>query len=435
MPKFRSFIFIGSFIISAVLYLQSIALYPIPHVHAATDPLYATSSATASVLDTTPSVSPNDTMAPTTPILIYPVDGAHVNDDTPEFSWTKSSDPNGNTVTYTFHLNGVATFLGISNIGNSAGVGYTARIDGGQIKLTPTNGLSDGSYNWYVAAIDPSNNQSNSTQWNLTIDRLPPTIAITDLDEYHELTLDSANPEDFEGLNFDINGAKDVILTIHTEPYATLTTRFSDANGDIVSQTNWVADASGLVYPHTQLIVGVYTLNLSAFDLAGNTVALPSFTLTVKDSYLTIPLPDVPGLPDDLTIDLPTAPTTSFPATVSQISTALSLSSITYALLAVVLLGLLTLIWNTKPNLILVDSTGRPLSNTIVYHSIPTQSSKFTPILVTKRHPISYLLSDRDLGSIHIQGLARYSTLTVRTQSATHILSISKTQKVHRIVL
>jgi hypothetical protein len=402
---------------------------------ASTDPQYATSSATAAVPSTSASVNPGDTISPTTPILIAPVDGEHSNDDTPEFVWSQSSDPNGNTVTYTFYLNGIATYLGISNIGNSAGIGYTSRIDAGQIKLTPNDGYSDGSYDWYVVASDPSNNSASSTQWNLTIDRIAPIISITDLDTYHDLTLSSNTPESFEGLNFDINGTKDVVFTISSEPWSTLTLQFLNTNNELISQQTVVVDGTGIAYPHTILLTGVYTVAISAYDLASNTTALPSFTITVSDAQITVPLPDIPGLPDDLNIKLPTTPTSSLPATISQVSSRVRLSSLIYPLLAIAILGMLYFLWYKKPNLILVDKDGLSLSNTIIYHSIPTNRSQYNPILVTNREPISYSLFDLDMGRLYIPRLSRYSTLTIRTSTATHILSISTVQKVYKITL
>jgi hypothetical protein len=434
MPKSRS-LFINIFVFS--LFTSPFSLLP-STAHATTDPQYATSSATATVPSTTTSVNPGDTTAPTTPILISPADGAHSSDDTPEFVWSQSSDPNGNTVTYTFYLNGIATYLGISNIGNSAGVGYTSRIDAGQIILTPNNGYNDGSYNWYVVASDPSNNHASSTQWNLTIDRVAPVISITDIDTYHNLTLSSNSPESFEGLNFDINGTKDIVFSILAEPYSTLTLQFLNSDGTLVSQQTVSVDGTGLAYPHTVLQTGVYTIAISAYDLASNTTALPSFTITVSDAQITVPLPEIPGLPglpNELNIPLPTNPTSTLPASISQVSSRLRLSSLIYLLLAIAMLGLLYFIWYKKPNIILVDLDGKPLSNTILYHSIPTNRSQYNPILVTKREPISYTLSDRNMGKLYIHRLSRYSTLTIRTSTATHILSISTVQKVYKISL
>ena len=434
MPKSSS-LFLASLVLISAAYLSPTTYDLIPHAHASTDPQYATSSATASIVDTTPVVSPGDTTPPSIPILITPVDGTATSDDTPEFTWSQSSDPNGNTVTYTFYLNGIATYLGISNVGNSAGVGYTSRIDAGQIKLTPTGGYSDGSYNWYVVASDPSNNSSSSTQWNLIIDRIAPTISFTDLDTYHDLTLSSNTPESFEGLNFDINGSKDIVFTVTSEPWSTLTLQILNENNELVSQQTVVVDGTGIAYPHTILLTGVYTIAISAYDLASNTTALPSFTLTVIDAQITVPLPDIPGLPDDLNIKLPTTPTSSLPATISQVSSRVSLSSLIFPLLAVAILGMLYFLWYKKPNIILVDLDGNPLTNTIIYHSIPTNKYQNNPILVTKREPISYSLFDRDMGRLYIPRLSRYSTLTIRTSTATHILSISTVQKIYRITL
>ncbi len=418
-----------------LLTIALILFAPIPSVSANTDPQNSTPPATATVPVTTTTVSPGDTTAPTVPILVSPQDGSHSNDNTPDFVWTQSSDPNGNTVFYTFHLNGVATYLGISNIGNSAGNGYTARIDSGQVILTPTSGMSDGVYNWYVEAIDPSNNKARSTQWNLTIDTQAPSISITDISDHHELTLTSTRPEDFEGLNFDISGAGDIPFTIYTEPYATITLQITDASGTLVSQTTWPSDSSGLVYPHVTLLEGVYTVSISAYDQAAITTALPDFTITVATPQITVPLPDVPGLPEDINIPIKTPSFDSLPATISQVSSRLSSALLPLALLAAGILALLFAIWKRKSNIILTDLKGMPLTNTIVYHSIPTSRSPYSAVYTTKHAPISFTLADGDLGRLHIPRLSRYSTLTIKTQDSIHILSIARKSKLYTISL
>jgi len=423
MPKF-------SVLISLSL-LYSLAT----QVLAATTPQIESLAVTGRIAETTSSVSIGDTTAPTTPILVAPTDGSHASDNTPEFVWTQSSDPNGNTVYYTLYLNGVATYLGISNIGNSAGAGYTARIDSGQIKLTPTSGLSDGAYNWYIVATDPSNNPSTSTHWNLIIDTQAPGISITNIASHSDLTLSSARPEDFEGLNFDINGAGAVPFTIHTEPYGVITLHVTHSSGSLVSQTHWPSDASGLTHPHVTLVDGVYTLSISAYDQAGITTALPDFTLTVTTSQITVPLPAIPGMPTQLHLPLQTPSFDTLPATINQVASTLSSALLPLSLLALGVIALLFTIWKRKPNIIFTDIKGMPLTNTIIYHSIPSSRSPSSAIYTTKHVPISFNLADGDLGRLHIPRLSRYSTLTIKTVTATHILSISRKAKLYTISL
>src|SRR5689334_11953172 len=61
-------------------------------ITASTDPQYATSSATATIPETTGSTT--DESGPTAPILIRPEDGTTTGDNKVEFVWRQSSDPN-----------------------------------------------------------------------------------------------------------------------------------------------------------------------------------------------------------------------------------------------------------------------------------------------------------------------------------------------------
>jgi hypothetical protein len=141
-------------------------------IQASTDPISATVSATARVPSTSPTTG--DTTAPPAVILISPHDGATTNQSRPELVWKTTLDSNSNYVSYTVYLNGVATYLGVSSTGNSQQYNYISHIGDGNIYLTPTLDLAQGSYDWYVRATDGSNNSSYSTTWRFTIDQTPP---------------------------------------------------------------------------------------------------------------------------------------------------------------------------------------------------------------------------------------------------------------------
>ena len=157
MPK----LFVA-FLISVSYFLSSATLCV-----ATTDPIPATSSATATVPATTPTTS--DVTAPSVPILINPIDGTITDNSSPEFVWRQSMDPNGNTVFYTLYLNEVATYLNISSLGNSVGINYSTRLENNIIYLTPIYALADGSYSWYVTASDLAGNTSHSATWHITL--------------------------------------------------------------------------------------------------------------------------------------------------------------------------------------------------------------------------------------------------------------------------
>lgn len=423
--KFKSLLFLVS-----ISYL----LTPfVPKAQAATDPISATSSATATIPSTGGSTS--DTESPTAPILVRPADGTTTGDSKPEFVWLQSSDPNGNTVTYTLYLNGVATYLGISGSGNSSGVGYTAHLDGSEIKLKPTTSLADGQYNWRVVASDNSGNTSTSTTWHFSIDTTKPMIYLTDVDTYHNLSYDSGNPSAFEDLTFDIAGPKDVYLTVKSESWSTLTTKFVDSNSLVVATVITPLSSTGIGYPYTHLPVGVYQVIVSSFDQGGNTTVLPEFTLNITQSEITIPMPGIPGLPPSYNIPYTPYSLPSLPATIAKIESRLPLTYLYVILLAISILLLLFIIWYRKYNIIFINDRGQYLSNIKVYHSIPTTKTHYSPIWMSAREPISYIVDKADRGRLYIKHLGRYSTLTIKTAERTYVLSLSGRRKLYTLIL
>lgn len=388
-------------------------------VHAATDPQNATASATATIPSTTATTS--DTTSPTVPILISPPDSTITSNNKPEFVWRRSTDPDGNTVFYTVYLNNVATYLGVSDLGNSAGPGYTARIDGNEVKLSPTSPLADGVYRWYVTASDLSRNTSRSTTWTLTIDNTPPHLAVIDIENYHLPTIS-------EGANFDIDGPKDVYFTIESEPFVTIRL---EIEGVYSSQT--LTNHLGLTYPYTHLFPGVYSVKVSSSDQAGNTTTLPTFTLTIRQA--TVSIPSIPGLTPAQIIPYTPLSLPSLPATISKIESRLSLSYLYIALIAVGALILLIILWYKRYNIIFLNDQGQYYSNIKVYHSIPDTKTHYSPVWMSKREPISYILDKTDRGRLYIRHLGRYSTLTIKTDERTYVLSLSGRRKLYTLVL
>lgn len=391
----------------------------------------ATVSATATVPATLATSS--DTLAPSNPILVHPQDGSLISDNQPEFVWLKSSDPNGNVVTYTLYLNGVATYLGISNIGNSSGNGYTARLDGSEVKLRVTTPIVDGVYNWSVSAQDGSGNTARSTSWSLTIDTMAPLLTLVDLDTHHL-------PPIIQGSNFDIVGPKNIDFAVQSDPSSMiqLSLTQSDQSSTPMELSNQ-SNGTGLAYFAPYLNPGVYIVTLLAVDPSGNITILPDFTLTITQAELTIPLPDIPGIPDfPQSYSLPYTPLTlpSLPATIANLrSTSYNLPSLIILLLAIFALILLILAWKKKYNLILLNPDGHPLTNTKIYHSIPSTQTFLSPILMTDHDPLSYTLASSDHGQLYIKGLRRYSTLTIITKQSTIVLSLSVSAPVYTLTI
>ena len=419
MPKLllRKIIFIGLMI----AWFNGLIISP---ALASTDPINATVSATATVPTT--SATTSDDRAPTPPILIRPIDDAITGDNSPEFVWRQSSDPNGNTITYVMYLNGVATYLGISNFGNSSGANYTARIDDNEIKLIPSASLADGSYHWYVTASDPSGNTSQSTIWDFTIDTTPPPLTLVDLDNYH-------NPVITDGASFDIAGPKDVYFTVLSDPSVEVQIALTSPDSQIyLLKSN--TDSQGLAYLYHHLTPGTYTVSIVAIDHSLNTTVLPDFTLTITQAQVTVPLPPFIDAPD---VVIPYTPITipSLPATIAKIESRLPLAYLAIIMLAIAVALLLIFLWKRRFNLILLDDEGNAIMDATIYHSIPTKRSPYSPILVTKLTPISYLLSPSNHGRLYIHHLNRYSTLTIRLDYITYIFSMSASRKLYTIVL
>lgn len=392
------------------------------------DPLDATSSATATV----PTLSDtSDHTAPSTPILIRPEDKTVTGNNQPEFVWKNSFDTGSNTIIYALYLNDVATYLGISNLGNSSGNGFTARLDGEETKLDVTIPLSDGTYTWYITATDPSGNTSTSTTWSFTIDTVTPFLTVIDIDSYH-------NPVIEEGSNFDIDGPKDVNFTIHSDPYATIQITIDGEDGSVYNLQS-SSSSSGLSYPYQHLVPGVYTVTILAIDLAGNITVLPTFTITIHQASVTI---IVPGIIEPI-INVPYTPIAvlppSLPATISFIVSRGLLPYLIIIALAIILWYLLIVIWSHRYNLILLNDQGLPIKNTIVYHSIPDSKTKYTKVYLTKRAPLSYKLAPSDHGHVYIPHLNRYSTLTIRIDDVEtctiYIMSLSVSRKLYTITL
>lgn len=410
-------------------------LYPLflicssPAAAASTDPISATVSATARVPSTSPTTG--DTTAPPAVILVSPHDGATTNQSRPELVWKTTFDSNSNNVSYTLYLNGVATYLGISNTGNAQKHNYISHIGDGNIYLTPTLDLAQGSYDWYVRATDGSNNSSYSTTWRFTIDQTPPPLTVINIDDLY------LNPIITEGVIFDLPGPQEVKLVFTTEPYATVSVTITTSSGQILTYS-LPTSSSGLATLYTTLPLGDNSVVTTSFDSAGLTTTLPSFILNLQSTTYpgniyppTLPsLRSLANLPSNLI---------SFPATISQIKDTNMIAYLIPSLLAVAILILLILIWKRRYNILIIDiATGRPYRSLIVYHSRPTQkvivSSSLPWLYVTNHKPILYELGSS--GRAYIHHLGQFSSLTIRTPAgSTHILSISRPQKQYTITL
>lgn len=413
-----------------ILILTTFYVFQSPlSIHAATDPVSATVSATTTIPSTSPTSS--DSLAPGAVILISPHDGATTNQSRPELVWKTTFDSNSNNVSYTVFVNGVATYLGISNTGNSQQNNYISHIGDGNIYLTPTIDLNEGTYDWYVRANDGSNNSSFSTTWRFVIDQTPPALSIINIDDVY------ITPIVTEGTSFDLPGPQEVKIIFATESYATVSITITLSDGT-TSSLSIPTNSSGLATLTILLPTGRHELVATSFDSAGLTTASPTFFLNLTKT--SIPgITESPSLPILKNIVNLPAKLIVLPATISQIKDDDLFAYGNYMLLAIAISILLIMIWSNRYNITIIDtSTNKPYRSLILYHSRPTHSARLAGItnriFVTSRSPILYELGNS--GRAYIRHLSRYSSLTIRTPAgATHILSISRAQNKYSITL
>jgi len=403
-----------------------------PTVFAGTDPIDRTATVSATV-PTAPPSSAN--LAPTSPILLRPADNTTTSDNVPELVWRLSTDPDGNTITYTLYLDGIATYLGISGLGSSSGTNYTAYLEGNEIRLLPTTPLAEGLHTWYVRAYDVNNLSSSSTIWSFTVDNTPPFILISDIDTHHHLTLDSR----LEGsINkdtiFELRGPKDIYFTIHTEPYSSVELKIYTEDNQLLYHEHGKATHEGLYYPYTHLRKGRYWVEVLATDPSNLSTILPSFSLLVTEVSLPLPALSPLPLPPQLIIPpLPGLPP-SYSATISLIASRGYLAIYIFSLIAIGIIALIIFLKKRRYNLLLLDYSGVPLPHATVYHSHPDSSKSqlsgklvlHTPVLLTHRPPLKHVLVPSDDGKLYLPGLSRLSTLTIRTKNTLTIISIAR---------
>lgn len=414
-PRLSQFIR-GSIIIVILLFASPIS--------AGTDPISEDSPVSATIpIRSQPA---GDVLAPSVPILLRPFDGYYAPDYTPEFVWRRSTDPDGNFVEYTFYLNGIATYLGISNLGNSSGTGYTAIIVDDEIRLTPLQSFADGTYEWKVVAYDSVGHQASSTVWRVTIDTLAPPITLTDIDQYHNLTHSTLDPTSVPvNTHYQVIGPQAIPFTILTEPYLPVTIRALAVEDYQTSYSiTGNADSQGLITLSLYLPADRYFIRISAIDRANLVSLLPDFQLTVvpglaPQESIIIPLPGDQG---SLVMRFP-APFHQFPATVAFVGSRPSLALMLLAMLAILII-ILIIFLKKRPNLLLFDSHLHPLTAATIYHSYDGKPG----VMIRHLRPLSN-------GRLYLRGLGRFSTLTIRTEAGTITLSIIRNRHIYTLYL
>lgn len=131
--------------------------------------------------DVNVSASINDTVPPSTPILISPTDDSLITDSTPEFSWYASTD-DWTMSHYLFYIDGSSVFgeIPLTSYENDD---YILTYDStNQIySLVPKDSLSDGNHTWKVRAYDFGDNSSVSDIWSFELDTQAPNFTVTQI--------------------------------------------------------------------------------------------------------------------------------------------------------------------------------------------------------------------------------------------------------------
>ncbi|TXH01681.1 MAG: hypothetical protein E6R05_05385 [Candidatus Moraniibacteriota bacterium] len=408
MPKLFFILLLSSFY----------SLLATPTIHASTDPQNATVSATATIESAGASPNTQDSLAPPPVILVSPHDGATTNQSRPEFVWIQTFDQNSNFSYDDVYLNGIATYLGISNTGNSQHSNYISHLGDGRVYLTPTLDLPEGKYDWHVVALDASNNQSISTHWHLTIDKTPPHLALTDINNLYHY------PQISEDTSFDLP-TEEAVLTFLTEPYATVTLQQTLPDQTTLSYAS-PTNSTGVALIKARLPIGTSKFLASSFDSAGYTSALPRFILTYQASafgfnQVITSLPKLSMLSQTPSF-IPSLPATNF-----QISVYSQYSLYLWILLSILGMILLIIIWNRHNNLVIYHNNPNHVYRSILVYHYPFSNTQ------TSRQPSIYSLKR---GTAYVPALTQFSTLVINTKDhGTYSLCLLHKRNHYRVTL
>lgn len=236
-----------------------------------------------------------DRLAPSTPILISPVNDSRLKNGTVTFTWQASTD-NWLMDHYTLKVNDSILFDSIP-LDSTTTADYTLVYDPATqyYSLTPSNTLADGNYIWSVTAHDYHKNQSSSVTWEFTIDTLAPIFTITEIENQTvEITTGDAESVPEEPIALEENeptlsgtgeANSTVVLTI-TLPDDTQ----REMTFTIGHDGKWSITLESL--PRDALI----TLDFLITDPTGNVSILSDVRLILYTPVIIIPIPSgVPG--------------------------------------------------------------------------------------------------------------------------------------------
>lgn len=203
---------------------------------------------------------------PTTPLLSSPANGAIISDNTPYFNWDPSTDPDGDTIGYTFKFEGI-------------GVNNQYPVPTPAVTVGP---FEDGEYTWQVMAWDSNNNLSSwSEVRTITIDTINPIISeeTADPTPFSPMNLDGV--KDISTLNYDISEDAFVSVDIVDESDVLIKTLLVDVPR-LEGSNNEIWD--GKDNSNNYVMDGIYTFKINAVDYALNSAVQETTMVRVDNT-------------------------------------------------------------------------------------------------------------------------------------------------------
>ncbi|HNV45236.1 MAG TPA: hypothetical protein PKG78_02255 [Candidatus Woesebacteria bacterium] len=230
-----------------------------------------------------------DIVAPSTPILINPEDGANLDNAHPVFQWYESTD-NQAMYYYQFILDGHVWFDNIP-LTDFANDDYSLDYDAalGIYTLVAKDPLAHGSHSWRIVAWDYGDNSASSTTWVFHIFTEDPNFTIKKIGDVN-VNISAANPDSVPVTAIslfaldplanepwiialgDANLKVDLVVTIPNRA-SQFYSQYTDGDG------NWALQLS--ILPRNQII----RLDFNISDVVGHVSYIRNLFIIIQQHY------------------------------------------------------------------------------------------------------------------------------------------------------